>query len=93
MKFYTMPHLAVVGRNTEMADMDNPNGDIIREVHVLVAQDDQGHRWIIQNLGETIDPEQLGWTPYFPVYGSQVHDIGESKWQEKQETTMNGFDL
>lgn len=74
MRFYTMPELAVVGNNPEMADMDNPRGDIIREVHLLVAEDEHGRRWIVQSLGENPDPVALGWTPHYAVYGSSAYE-------------------
>jgi hypothetical protein len=45
LSFCTRSDLRVVGRNPEMADMDNPRGDIIREVFYVLAENMQGRRW------------------------------------------------
>jgi hypothetical protein len=40
--FYPQSNLCVVGSNPEMADIDNPRGDIIREVWYIVAANENG---------------------------------------------------
>ena len=42
--FFAMTDLVVVGQNTEMADMSNPRGDIIRSAAYVVAEDAKGYR-------------------------------------------------
>ena len=42
--FFGMTDLVVVGQNSEMADFDNPRGDIIRSAAYVVAEDEKGYR-------------------------------------------------
>ena len=43
--FSVESEFAVVGRNSEYADMDNPDGDIIAERFFMVATDAEGHQY------------------------------------------------
>ena len=45
-------NLAVVGCNPENADIDNPRGDIIREVWFVEAVNAHGDRRLSQSLGQ-----------------------------------------
>lgn len=42
--FFAMTDLVVVGTDPEMADYDNPRGEIIRSAAYVVAEDAQGYR-------------------------------------------------
>ena len=42
--FFAATDLVVVGQNPEMADFDNPRGDIIRSAAYVVAEDAKGYR-------------------------------------------------
>ena len=42
--FFAATDLVVVGQNPEMADFDNPRGDIIRSAAYVIAEDAKGYR-------------------------------------------------
>jgi hypothetical protein len=45
--FYGATNIAVISRNPEMADMDNPRGEIHGHVALVVAEDDLGNRRVL----------------------------------------------
>lgn len=71
--FFVRTELEVVDRDLEMADIDNPNGDIIREIAYLYCEAPNGSRWVVARLGEEVRPEALGWLQIDPAYGSEAY--------------------
>lgn len=43
--YFVRTDIAVVGQNSEMADMSNPNGDILGDVDYIVAETPTGRRF------------------------------------------------
>lgn len=43
--FTLYDRIAVVGRDPELADYDNPRGEIHRVLYSVMAQDETGRRW------------------------------------------------
>lgn len=79
--------LAVVGYNHENADLDRPNGEIIREVYYLRAENGRGDaretgRFSSADEAEDfiqLAPPVLLWREARPVYGSQAYvEYGEA---------------
>ena len=85
----------VVGRNSESADMDNPDGDVFDERYFIVAEAADGSRFIFQHAFMsqdeaerfilTVEPlEAVGadWEEDDPRYGSEAYqDYG---WLKEQ---------
>lgn len=72
----------VVGRNSENADMSNPNGDIIRERYYMIAEDAKGNRRTWGGYYETLEAAEAAyallapvvafWEETRPCYGSEA---------------------
>jgi hypothetical protein len=72
----------IVGNNPEMADLDNPRGDLIRERFFMVATDSEGRQY---RYGNTDSPEAAeivfqhfapaveAWPFFRCVYGSTAY--------------------
>jgi hypothetical protein len=81
--------LRVVGHNHEMADYDNPRGEIIRIRYSVIATDDEGHRRFWDGGFETPEDAELAyalfappvelWEVVRPAYGSQAY---AANWRE-----------
>lgn len=71
----------VVGYNPEMADMDHPRGELVREVFFLLATGLDGDRWAwggFMSEDEAIAailtaPPALLWAETYPEYGSPAY--------------------
>ena len=90
---------AVVGYNYENADMDNPRGEIVREVFHLTAVNDFGDRWTWGSF-RTFEaaeaaipnaPPVMFWDDSYPVYGSPAYEAygmeDEIAWEKRNEET------
>ena len=89
---------AVVGHNYEMADMSNPNGEIIRERYYMRASNAYGDAFV---WGWFETPEELEaayllfappiffWDKTYPVYGSRAYeDYGQAEeiaWEREMD--------
>ena len=97
----------VVGYNPEMADMDRPRGEIVREVFFMVAEDDRGARWAwgggldadaVETAYRFFAPPVFLWDSWQPAYGSVAYmqDGGEEElmaWEARhKEAEAWGFD-
>lgn len=97
----------MVGYNPEMADMDRPRGEIVREVFFLVAEDARGARWTwsqgwqeaeAAEAAIAVAPPVILWASWQPAYGSVAYmeDGGEEdarEWEARQqEAEAWGFD-
>lgn len=86
----------VVGRNSELADVSNPQGYIFDELYFVVAEDNDGYRRRLSGVsfehleeGErfalTLDeesPEADDWEPIDPRYGSSAYDANDdAAWE------------
>lgn len=98
-------YFRVVGYNHENADMDRPNGEIIREVFVLQAINERGDRRLTgwfdspESAEEAIEsaPPVTLWHDSQPVYGSIAwQEYGEANDIESEarheEALSWGFD-
>ena len=89
----------VVGYNPEMADMDRPRGEIVREVFFLMAEDARGARWVWDEGWQDADaaeaaialaPPVILWAAWEPAYGSVAYmeDGGEEElmaWEARMK--------
>lgn len=89
--FAVESELAVVDRNPEYADLDNPNGDIIRERYFMTATDADGriYRYGWEETAEKAEmvfqylaPAVEEWPMWRCVYGSRAYDLEgcETDW-------------
>lgn len=84
--------LVVVAQDPEMADIDNPRGDIIRPKWFVMAEDLEGYRRVLTGVDfdDKVDAEKFaatydGWAPdngsvwadVQPVYGSQAYIVDD----------------
>ena len=98
--------LVVVGYNPENADMDYPNGEIVRERFYLVAEDGNGNRWRYgrytkfseaETAYQLFSPPVPLWEPTYPSYGSRAYEAyGEAEAIEAERRQArdeaHGFD-
>jgi len=87
----------VVGHNPEMADLDRPNGEIVKEVYELIAEDTDGNRFVYGSFRSFLAaetsissaPPVYTWADTYPAYGSVAYETyGESDtvaWERRQE--------
>lgn len=73
---YTRPVLAVVAYNSELSDMVNPEGAIVREVHQVVAELASGARFVRVQYRDQQKAERLA----ARVAAAGVIDL--TLWQE-----------
>lgn len=77
--------LQVVGYNPEMADMDNPRGEIVKTIFFLLAEDVDGNRLrygcyrsevqadvALQHLAPAVSAD--AWDETYPCYGSRAYE-------------------
>ena len=77
----------VVGQDFEMADYDNPRGEIVRERWYVLAQDAKGYRRALPGLFDSADeagffartldeesPNADDWAEEPAMYGSEAYD-------------------
>lgn len=90
----------VVGTNPEMADIDNPCGEIVRDCWFILAEDSMGNRRQLGGVmfedqdeaarfAATLDgqsPEAADWAKVEPRYGSPAYEGVEPElaWLERQ---------
>ncbi len=89
-QFFARSDLAVVGYNSENADMSNPRGEIIGEIWYIVAEAPNGRRWRHNRSSEyRVAMERhaelmadfskgflnaLNWIEIDPCYGSEAYE-------------------
>lgn len=99
MTVFVRSDLAVVGYNPENADLDYPNGEIVREVFYLVAEDARGNRWqwgsfsserVAEAAYLTLAPPVFLWEATRPAYGSEAYvehgQADDLAWEKAQES-------
>jgi len=81
-RFYVDSDMVVVGHNPEMADFDNPRGELIEVRYFMVAEDAKGYRFSYgfeeTELGAEVvfqhfAPAVSEWAERRPAYGSQAY--------------------
>jgi hypothetical protein len=90
----------VVGHNPEMADFDNPRGEIVRERFYMVAEDAKGYRFgfgseesefAAEVAFQHFAPAVSEWAPLRPAYGSQAYiesNAGLSDLRDEMESDL-----
>jgi hypothetical protein len=82
-------YLEVVGHDPEMADFDNPKGEIIKELWQFVHTDPTGRRKVTGCFGSLKDIQDAPipvlddtWEETYPEYGSLAYQEDEA-WNLK----------
>lgn len=82
--FSVESELAVVGHDPEYADMDNPNGEIIRHRYFMVATDSIGHQYrygyerteaLAEAVFQQFAPPVSEWSLWRCIYGSIAYEL------------------
>jgi hypothetical protein len=82
--FSVESELAVVGHDPEYADMDNPNGEIIRLRYFMVATDSVGHQYrygyerteaLAEATFQHFAPPVSEWSLWRCIYGSIAYEL------------------
>ena len=87
---------AVIGTNSENANLDNPRGEIVREQYFAQAEDVQGNRRVWGGNYDTPEAAEAAfvalappvpfWEVIEPAYGSEAY---AANWQEYEANQID----
>lgn len=86
--FYVRESLVVVGTDPEMADYDNPRGELVGESHRVVAEDEDGSRYehryaAVTRNGYTLSDLSVDRLEALAAYLNKAHPVlDEDLWHE-----------